>query len=80
MATQGKRLDDLFYEALKDIYYAENKIVKALPKMAKAARSKDLQTAFEKHKRARAKSIGSSGFLAPLIGRQKARPATLSRE
>ena len=51
MAKQDKRLDDLFYEALKDIYYAENKIVKALTKMAKAARSKDLQTAFEKHKR-----------------------------
>jgi ferritin-like metal-binding protein YciE len=51
MAKQDKRLDDLFYEALKDIYYAENKIVKALTKMAKAAQSKDLQTAFEKHKR-----------------------------
>jgi ferritin-like metal-binding protein YciE len=51
MANQDKRLDDLFYEALKDIYYAENKIVKALTQMAKAAQSKDLQTAFEKHKR-----------------------------
>jgi ferritin-like metal-binding protein YciE len=50
MAKQDKRLDDLFYEALKDIYYAENKIVKALTKMAKAAQSKDLQSAFEKHK------------------------------
>ena len=51
MAKQDKRLDDLFYDALKDIYYAENKIVKALAKMAKAAQSKDLQKAFEKHKR-----------------------------
>jgi ferritin-like metal-binding protein YciE len=51
MAKQDKRLDDLFYDTLKDIYYAENKIVKALAKMAKAAQSKDLQTAFEKHKR-----------------------------
>jgi hypothetical protein len=53
MAKQDKRLGDLFYDALKDIYYAENKLVKALTKMAKAAQSKDLQTAFEKHKRGR---------------------------
>ena len=35
MAT--KTLDDLFYETLKDIYYAERQILKALPKMARAA-------------------------------------------
>jgi ferritin-like metal-binding protein YciE len=34
---------------LKDIYYAEKKILTALPKMAKAAQSEDLQAAFEKH-------------------------------
>lgn len=44
-----KKLDDLFLDTLKDIYYAERKILKALPKMAKAAQSPDLKAAFEKH-------------------------------
>jgi len=46
-----KMLSDLFLETLKDIYYAENKIIKTLPKMAKAAHSKDLAAAFNKHLR-----------------------------
>jgi ferritin-like metal-binding protein YciE len=49
MAKQAKTLDDLFHETLKDIYYAEKKILTALPKMAKAAQSDDLRAAFEKH-------------------------------
>ena len=44
-----KTLDDLFHETLKDIYYAEKQILKALPKMAKAAKSNQLRAAFEKH-------------------------------
>jgi ferritin-like metal-binding protein YciE len=36
-------------ETLKDIYYAEKKILTALPKMAKAAQSEELGAAFEKH-------------------------------
>src|SRR5438552_5184504 len=46
-----KKLSDLFHETLKDIYFAENKIIKTLPKMAKAANSKDLAAAFNKHLR-----------------------------
>ena len=42
-------LKDLFVHTLKDIYYAENQIVKALPKMAKHADSAQLRTAFEQH-------------------------------
>ncbi len=49
MAAKQKTLDDLFEDTLKDIYYAENKILKALPKMAKAAQSEELKEAFEKH-------------------------------
>ncbi len=45
-----KKLDDLFYDTLKDIYYAERQILKALPKMARAANSDKLKAAFEKHK------------------------------
>jgi ferritin-like metal-binding protein YciE len=44
-----KDLSDLFVDTLKDIYYAEKQIYKALPKMAKAANSAQLQAAFEKH-------------------------------
>ncbi|MEQ1941286.1 ferritin-like domain-containing protein [Mesorhizobium sp. VNQ89] len=49
MAKQ-KTLEDLFHDTLKDIYYAEKKILKTLPKMARAANSQDLKAAFEKHK------------------------------
>jgi ferritin-like metal-binding protein YciE len=45
-----KKLENLFHDTLKDIYYAERKILKALPKMAKGAQSADLKAAFEKHR------------------------------
>jgi ferritin-like metal-binding protein YciE len=48
-AKKEKTLDDLFEDTLKDIFYAENKILKALPKMAKAAQSDELKAAFQKH-------------------------------
>lgn len=51
MAKRPKKLKDLFHETLKDIYFAENKILKTLPKMAKAAQSSDLKAAFTQHER-----------------------------
>lgn len=48
MAT--KTLEDLFHETLKDIYYAERKILKALPKMARGAQDEKLKAAFLQHK------------------------------
>ena len=50
MAKKAKTLDDLFHDTLKDIYYAEKKILATLPKMAKAAQNDELTTAFEKHR------------------------------
>ncbi|MBN9310197.1 ferritin-like domain-containing protein, partial [Devosia sp.] len=44
-----KTLDDLFLDTLKDIYFAEKQIVKALPKMARAAQSPALKAGFEEH-------------------------------
>src|SRR5260370_15417058 len=44
-----KDLNELFLDTLKDIYYAEKQILKALPKRAKAADSDKLRAAFEKH-------------------------------
>jgi len=51
MAKEPKQLDDLFHDGLKDIYFAEKKILVALPKMAKAAQTEELSAAFEKHER-----------------------------
>jgi ferritin-like metal-binding protein YciE len=51
MARKPKLLVDLYYDTLKDVYFAENKILKTLPKMAKAAQAKDLKAAFTKHER-----------------------------
>jgi ferritin-like metal-binding protein YciE len=44
-----KTLEDLFVDTLKDIYYAEKRILKSLPKMAKGAQSPKLRKGFEKH-------------------------------
>jgi ferritin-like metal-binding protein YciE len=46
-----KNLRELFHDTLKDIYFAEKKILTALPKMAKAAQSGELRAAFQKHER-----------------------------
>ena len=50
MAKEPKKLDELFHDTLKDIYFAEKKILTTLPKMAKAAQSGELKAAFEKHR------------------------------
>jgi len=49
MSKDSKTLNDLFLDTLKDIYFAEKQIVKALPRMAKAAQSPQLRAGFEKH-------------------------------
>jgi ferritin-like metal-binding protein YciE len=49
MAKEPKKLDELFHDTLKDIYFAEKKILATLPKMAEAAQSEELSAAFEKH-------------------------------
>ncbi|MEH6951112.1 DUF892 family protein [Nitrobacter sp. NHB1] len=48
-AAKEKDLHDLFLDQLKDMYFAEKQILKALPRMAKAATSAKLRAAFEKH-------------------------------
>ena len=45
-----KTLNDLFYDTLKDIYFAERQILKTLPKLAKAAKSEELKSAFLTHR------------------------------
>lgn len=48
--TMDEKLEKLFVDQLRDIYYAEKLLVKALPKMAKAATSEELKEALEDHK------------------------------
>jgi ferritin-like metal-binding protein YciE len=50
MAKHAKDLKDLFHETLKDIYFAEKQILRALPKLAKAVQSDELRQAFETHR------------------------------
>jgi ferritin-like metal-binding protein YciE len=49
MPKQAKMLDTLFHDGLRDIYFAEKKILSALPKMAQAAESEELANAFKEH-------------------------------
>ena len=49
MASKMQTLEDLYMDMLKDLYSAEKQLVKALPKMAKAANASDLQKAFQEH-------------------------------
>ncbi|MEZ0497429.1 ferritin-like domain-containing protein [Sphingomonas sp. IW22] len=46
----NKTLETLFHDTLRDIYYAERKILRTLPKMARAAKSEELKSAFETHR------------------------------
>jgi ferritin-like metal-binding protein YciE len=83
MATE-RTLNDLFLDTLKDIYFAEKQIVKALPKMARAAQSEEGKAGFLKHrdellgKPAGAGSVKQSRALSPKAKRSwrntKARP------
>ena len=45
-----KNLKDLLLHTLKDVYFAEHEILKALPKMAQAAQRAELKQAFETHR------------------------------
>jgi ferritin-like metal-binding protein YciE len=69
MAKKPKTLSDLFHDTLKDIYYAENKILKTLPKMAKAAQSKDLKAAFTKHERETRGQVARLDKVFKIIGK-----------
>lgn len=56
--TQGSMLEDYFTDALKDIYWAEKALTKALPRMAKAATSQELKKAFQQHLEVTKKQVG----------------------
>lgn len=71
MAAKPKKLDDLFHDTLKDIYYAEKKILAALPRMSKAAQEPGLKKAFEQH---RTQTEGQIARLEKVFAEIEAKP------
>ena len=69
MAKKQKTLDDLFHETLKDIYYAEKKILKALPKMSKGANAQELSAAFEKHRQETEEQVARLEQIFDMLGK-----------
>ncbi|CCV15413.1 ferritin-like domain-containing protein [Mesorhizobium sp. STM 4661] len=75
MATNkasSKGLNELFHDTLKDIYFAEKKILATLPKMAKAAQSADLKAAFEKHRGETQEHVSRLEEVFEVIGKKPA--------
>lgn len=68
--AKEKTLEDLFHDTLKDIYYAERKILKTLPKMKRAAQSEELKAAFEKHHQETQGQIERLQQVFELMGKQ----------
>jgi ferritin-like metal-binding protein YciE len=70
MAAKEKTLNDLFLHTLKDVFYAEKQILKALPKMAKAAESEELKRAFETHREETEGQIERLEEVFKILGKQ----------
>jgi len=69
MAAKEKTLNDMFLEALKDVYHAEKQILRALPKMAKAAESEKLRQAFQTHREETEQQVERLEQVFELIGK-----------
>lgn len=79
MATQ-KTLDELFLDTLKDIYYVEKQILKARPKMARAAQSEEGKAGFLKHRDETHGRVERLEQVFEIIGKSaRGRPAKQSR-
>jgi ferritin-like metal-binding protein YciE len=70
MPAKEKTLNDLFLHTLKDVYYAEKQILRALPKMAKAAESEELKQAFETHREETVGQIERLEEVFKILGKQ----------
>lgn len=68
--SQGSMLEDYFTDALKDIYWAEKALTKALPRMAKAATSQELKKAFQQHLEVTKKQIGRLDKIFQQMGKK----------
>lgn len=65
-----RTLNDLFEETVKDVYFAGNAILKALPKMAAKATSKDLKAAFKEHTEQTEGQVERLNKIFKLIGKK----------
>ncbi len=68
LAMSAENLQELFVEELRDIYDAEKQLVKALPKLAKAAESQELRSAFEDHLEITRAHVGRLEEVFKLLG------------
>ena len=68
-STKTKTLEDLFEHALKDIYYAEKKIYKALPKLIKAAHDDELRYGLEDHRNETEQHVEKVEQIFALLGK-----------
>lgn len=64
-----KTLDTLFHDTLRDIYYAERKILTALPKMARGAQDPKLKEAFQMHREQTEGHVERLGRVFEIIGK-----------
>ena len=62
-------MDELLLEELRDLYHAEKQLTKALPKMAKAAHSPELKSAFEGHLKETAEHVKRLESVFNLLGK-----------
>ncbi len=69
-ATGNTQLEKFFLDSLKDIYWAEKHLTKALPKMMKAATTEELQTAIETHIDQTEEQIGRLEQVFEILGRK----------
>jgi ferritin-like metal-binding protein YciE len=69
-ANDDTSLSSLFEHALKDMYYAEKKIYRSLPKMAKAAQSEELRTTLTEHREETAQQIERLEQIFEMIGKK----------
>jgi ferritin-like metal-binding protein YciE len=70
MPKKAKELEDLFHDSLKDIYFAEKKILATLPKLAKAAERQELKAAFEKHRAETERQVKRLDKVFKIIGEE----------
>jgi ferritin-like metal-binding protein YciE len=69
-SASKKGLGELFHDTLKDIYFAEKKILATLPKLARAAQSPDLKAALEKHRDQTQEHVERLDELFEVIGKK----------
>lgn len=69
-SEQEPMLEDFFYDELKDIYWAEKHLTKALPKMAKAATNNELKNAFTEHLEATKNHVSRLEEVFSMLGKK----------